>query len=310
MQEDKEGYITESDLTYDKKFKQLFTKKAFLAPILKNVIPEYESCALEEIEDLINPQGDTIVNPQVYSTEDSGKGSEAVTHYDVLIDCTLPNREEVCVDLFFDLEMQRENQTGYPISKRGIYYCCRLISRQIETLGKESYNQLKPVYSVWILINDIPKDLQNSVYTAGLSGSFNDKFTDATKLNRQIDLIHLCLIYLSNDFKIEESQNNLIKYLQSVFMKQVDNPKYNPYHKYSSKVKKEVDEMMTIRESFEARGEARGVTKGVTKGIIWFMLKENKPDTEIIECLSTMRDNPLTEEQARKALDDYRRENP
>ena len=204
------------------------------------------------------------------------------------------------------MEMQRESQTGYPIPKRGIYYCCRLISRQIETLGKESYNQLKPVYSVWILINDIPKEFQNSVYTAGLSGSFHNGQTDAAKINKQIDLIHLSLVYLSNDFKVEERQSDLIKYLQSVFTHQVDNSQYNPYHIYSSKVKEEVDEMMTIRESFEARGEARGELKGV----IWFMLEENRSDAEIIKCLSTRKRNPLTEEQARKALDDYRRENP
>lgn len=104
-----------------------------------------------------------------------------------LNNCTLPNQEEICVDLFFDLEMQRESQPGYPMPKRGIYYCCRLISRQIENLGKESYNQLKPVYSVWILINDIPEEMQNTVYTAGLSGRFQDEQKDASKLNEEID---------------------------------------------------------------------------------------------------------------------------
>ena len=59
-----------------------------------------------------------------------------------------------------------------------------------------------------------------------------------------IDLIHLYLVYLSEDFKYEETQENLIKYLQSVFIKQVDNPKFNPYYEYSSKIKKEVDEVI------------------------------------------------------------------
>lgn len=89
-----------SDATYDQKFKQLFTKKEFLVPILKNIIPEYGDCTLEEIETLINPHGDVVVNPQAYALEDSGKGDEIATHYDVLIDCMLPNNKEVCVDLF------------------------------------------------------------------------------------------------------------------------------------------------------------------------------------------------------------------
>ena len=32
--------ISESDFTYDQKVKQLFVDKVFLAPILKNIVPE------------------------------------------------------------------------------------------------------------------------------------------------------------------------------------------------------------------------------------------------------------------------------
>lgn len=158
-----EGSIEQSKSTYDKYFKRLFTKKEFLSPILKNIIPEYLECPLEVIEDLIAPRGDEVVNPSVYSSEDSGKGKETTTHYDVLIDCALPCGGEVCVDLFFDLEMQRKNTPGYSVPKRGVYYCCRLISRQIDVLGDKAYDKLKPVYSVWILVNDIPEELKNSV---------------------------------------------------------------------------------------------------------------------------------------------------
>ena len=158
-----EGSIEQSKSTYDKYFKRLFTKKEFLSPILKNIIPEYLECPLEVIEDLIAPRGDEVVNPSVYSSEDSGKGKETTTHYDVLIDCALPCGGEVCVDLFFDLEMQRKNTPGYSVPKRGVYYCCRLISRQIDVLGDKAYDKLKLVYSVWILVNDIPEELKNSV---------------------------------------------------------------------------------------------------------------------------------------------------
>jgi hypothetical protein len=38
-----------------------------------------------------------------------------------------------------------------------------LISRQIDVLGDKAYDKLKLVYSVWILVNDIPEELKNSV---------------------------------------------------------------------------------------------------------------------------------------------------
>lgn len=45
----------------------------------------------------------------------------------------------------FDLEMQREGNPGYPVVKRGVYYCCRLISRQIEKLSEESCISADPL---------------------------------------------------------------------------------------------------------------------------------------------------------------------
>lgn len=76
------------------------------------------------------------VNLQVYNSEDFGKGSETVTHYDVLVSCVLLGGKSIYTGLYFDLEMQRKSASRYPIVKRGVYYCSRLISRQIERLGK------------------------------------------------------------------------------------------------------------------------------------------------------------------------------
>ena len=42
------------DYTYDRPFKKLFSDKVFLAPVLKNIVPEYKNLELEDIEKLIN----------------------------------------------------------------------------------------------------------------------------------------------------------------------------------------------------------------------------------------------------------------
>ena len=97
--------IKNSKLTYDKEFKKLFTKREFLSPILKNIVPEYNEYSLEQIEGFITPRGDETINPEAYSSEDTGKGSETTTHYDVLVDCALPGDENVRVGLFFDFEV-------------------------------------------------------------------------------------------------------------------------------------------------------------------------------------------------------------
>lgn len=83
----------------------------------------------------------------------------------------------------------------------------------------------------------------------------------------------------------------------------------NPYYEYSSKIKKEAEEIMSIRESFEARGMAHGEVTGRAEGEIIgriAILAENKyPDIKIIKYLMTLENNPLTQEEAEKFLKEY-----
>ncbi len=274
--------LTESEYTYDQKFKQLFQNKKFLAPILKNIVKEYRDISLPEIESLIiSVSGDEETAASI-GTEDVGKGNEMKTCYDVLAGCRMPDSEDLfTAGLYFDLEMQREKNTGYPVPARGIYYCSRLISRQLTSLEGEAYTYLKPVYSVWIIINDIPQTLRYSRYEVSLNGvssimeesrSFSKnkrkRFHAAVrKLDSQIDYIHLCLVFLSEDFTDQgESGDALIRYLQSVFMKKIADSEYNPYADYSKSIKKEADKLMTIVEMFEERAERRGRKIGEKRG--------------------------------------------
>ncbi len=274
--------LKESEYTYDQKFKQLFQNKKFLGPILKNVVAEYKGLPLEEIEGLIlSVKGDEEVAANIGS-EDVGKGEEAKTFYDVVAGCRYPGTEETfVVDFYFDMEMQRENNPGYPVPKRGVYYCSRMLSRQLTHMGQADYGALKPVYSVWIILNGIPKALQYSRYEVSLAGksslevksrSYSAKRKQqyeraVSSLDSQIDLLHLCLVYLAEDFTgRERAGDTLVRYLQSVFVKKSADPEYNPYAEYSRSIQKEADEIMTIVGMFEERAERRGERRGEERG--------------------------------------------
>ena len=181
--------LKESEYTYDQKFKQLFQNKKFLSPILKNVIKEYKDLRLSEIEKLvISVSGDTEVAVNI-GMEDVGKGDESKTFYDVVAGCRLPDTADVLyVDLYFDLEMQRERNPGYPIPKRGIYYCSRMISRQLTNVKDEDYGSLKPVYSVWIIVNNIPKILQYSRHELMISG-INSRMEESQNFSENKNLM-------------------------------------------------------------------------------------------------------------------------
>lgn len=59
------------------------------------------------------------------------------------------------------------------------------------------------------MINNIPENLQNSIYTLGLLGHSKNREADIAELNREADLIHLSLVYLSESFNPKENQDDL-----------------------------------------------------------------------------------------------------
>lgn len=263
----------DADMTLDDAFKKLFEHVNFLAPIILNVVPGCKKYSLEEIAKSINVQhvinGDAEtsvpVNESILTSIDQGQGDETTVYYDVLIHCSLPGvAERFYLNFYLDLEMQRKNDPGYPIATRGLYYCCRLISRQIESLGDESYNQIQPVYSVWIIRNIEAKYLRNTIFEASMHGGFLNEYAKRLQgkllskkqdaLNAQIDYLHLVLIYLSKELNFDNQANDLIKYLVSVFKNKVSDPELNPYAGFAKSIMKEVNKVMTMDQIVRQEG--------------------------------------------------------
>jgi hypothetical protein len=75
---------------------------------------------------------------------------EQTVYFDIRLKAYLPGEDEV-VELIINLEIQLKDTPGYPLTKRGIYYCARMISEQYGTVfTKEEYSKINKVYSIWI----------------------------------------------------------------------------------------------------------------------------------------------------------------
>ena len=141
-----------------------------------------------------------------------------------------------------------------------------------------------------------------------LTGSFSDKNLDSSEsaahLSRDINLIHLRLIYLSQDLKIEDGQSNLVKYLQSVFTDRVLDADCNPYHEHSKKIKEEVSAMLSAARAIEvsAREEGR------VRGIVETLLKFGKTDTEIVQFVMEDGNNTLDEDAVIEIIEECMKE--
>ena len=89
-------------------------------------------------------------------------------HYDVRFDAVAPAHEgdttqKDVIRLIINVEAQTAFNPGYPLTKRAIYYCSRMISAQHGPVFKNSeYGKIRKVYSIWVCTHP-PKEFQNTV---------------------------------------------------------------------------------------------------------------------------------------------------
>lgn len=104
-------------------------------------------------------EGGTVISGM--DTEDKSVREGTVT-YDIRFRAIVPDSEEQ-IALIINVEAQNDFYPGYPLIKRGIYYCCRMISSQYgrEFTGSH-YEKIKKVYSIWIYMKP-PQYRENTI---------------------------------------------------------------------------------------------------------------------------------------------------
>ena len=165
-------HVTDDSAGYDAACKRVLSEKAILARIMKSCLEEYKECDVSDIAEKYiegQPQVSAVpVLPDEDSTVISGMDTEdksvregSVT-YDIRFRAIAPSSGEQ-IALIINVEAQNDFYPGYPLIKRGIYYCCRMISSQY---GREftgaHYEKIKKVYSIWICMNP-PKVRENTI---------------------------------------------------------------------------------------------------------------------------------------------------
>ena len=86
-------------------------------------------------------------------TEDSSE-KEGTVFFDIRFTALVPGEDDSFIELIINFEAQNDFHPGYPLLKRGIYYCSRMISSQYGTVfTKSDYGEIQKVYSIWICTN-------------------------------------------------------------------------------------------------------------------------------------------------------------
>lgn len=132
-------HVTDDSAGYDAACKRVLSEKAILARIMKSCLEEYKDCDVNDIAEkyiegqpevsavpVLPDEGGTVISGM--DTEDKSVREGTVT-YDIRFRAIVPDSEEQ-IALIINVEAQNDFYPGYPLIKRGIYYCSRMISSQ------------------------------------------------------------------------------------------------------------------------------------------------------------------------------------
>ena len=295
---------------YDEACKRLFQNREIIAPVLKEVVPEYQGCTVEDVIRYIDadsirdmPVDDIPVRAGQLPTELQSV-SDKLIRYDTHFKAVNPHlsSENLCIHLHIDLEVQnnyRPSDPSYPIIKRGIYYAAREISYQLGTLTElTNYGDIQKVYSIWICNERIPLELQNtitmySIKKTDIAGSTNEPEAD-------YDLMNVIIIRRGKETDIP-----VFDYLAGVFacdrntiMKYVD-------IRDNETVQRGVENMSGLGQAIMVEAMQKGMQQGRQKGMQKGMQQgiEQGVEKGLLQSISNVMKNlGMTAEQAMETL--------
>lgn len=260
---------------YDNACKHLLANKIILAWIMKSCLEEYRGSEISEIaskyiegetqisEAALHPDEEAgSLQIRGLNTEDSTINEGTVT-YDIRFRAIVPGTGER-ISLIINVEAQNDFYPGYPIVKRNLYYCCRLVSSQYGTEFTNShYEKIKKVYSIFICMNppNYRKNTINqySIQEESLIGEFGDNV-------EYYDLLTGIIICLGD---ADDERSGILKLLEVLLSSERSTKEKKKILqedfgiKMTQELESEVSEMCNLSEGVEQKGIAKGIITSI-----------------------------------------------
>ncbi len=270
--------ITDASAGYDAACKRVLSEKAILARIMKACLEEYKDCDVDDIAGKYiegQPQVATIsVHPDEEATLISGMDTEdklvnegSVT-YDIRFQSIAPSSKEP-IALIVNVEAQGRFYPGYPLVKRGIYYCSRMISSQYGREFTDShYEKIKKVYSIWICKNP-PQYRGNTITRYRITEEQLVGKTAEPVMN--YDLLSVIMLCLGGPE--QENYDGILRMLDVLLSSEVSEQEKRNVLEYdygiqmTKTMEGEVSTMCNLSRSVMEKGLAEGEAKGMAKGM-------------------------------------------
>lgn len=276
---------------YDAACKKILAEKIILAWIMKHTVKEYAKYTVQEIAEkyiLGNAQISEvwIMPDETNAPRMAGTGVEDCSVYegtimfDIQFHAMIPSSNNNGVTkMIINVEAQDDFYPGYPIVKRGIYYCGRMISSQYGTVFTNShYEKIQKVYSIWICTSP-PAYRRNSITKYAVKEE--NIVGNVEEMEENYDLLTTILICLGKDSDCEKGKENQLLKLLDVLLSpeknvvEKKNVLENEFHiSMTEEMEGELKDMCNLSDGVERRGIEKG-TLQTKKTLVKNMLKEN-----------------------------------
>lgn len=200
------------------------------------------------------------------NTEDSTI-REGTIAYDIRFWATVPKKAEA-IRLIINIEAQNDFYPGYPLIKRGIYYCSRMISSQYGTEFIEAhYEKIKKVYSI---CPHPPKNRENTITRYFIQEE--NLIGKALEKRENYDLMTVIMICLGHSGS--DRYQGILKLLDVLLSseKEVEEKKKILQEDFDIRMTKalesEVSIMCNLSKGIEESGIKKGIKEGIKEGVL------------------------------------------
>jgi len=297
------------DVQYDAVCKRILSERWILAYILKTCVKEFKDIDVKEIATRYIQGEPTIsqvtvhpntANPTSSASKIRGSANADVSEvnapitYDIRFYVTVPNqKKKTLMQIIINVEAQGDFYPGYTLVTRGVYYGSRMISSEYgEVFTGSAYQNIIPVYSIWICMNP-PKKFRNTITRYHITEE--PLVGEARQPAEKYDLMTVVMVHLG-DSK-DDHYEGLLKLLDVIFSgentyeekKQILGEEYSI--PMSQKLEGEVSSMCNLSKGVENRGILKGKIESkiediqnLMKNTGWSLIKAmdllNIPETD------------------------------
>ncbi len=282
---------------YDETAKRLLGQKIILAHILIKTVPEFKGMSPKEVVPLIEGTpmiGSVPVEPGLtngkngrnkegnerlvgFNTE-NGEVNEGLVRFDIVF---YVRTKDGLSQIIINCEAQQKKPLQYSILNRAGFYVSRLISSQKgRDFEKSNFNDILPVYSIWLLMNMEDNSLTHVHLT-------QDKLLGSYEPDGNMNMFNVILIGLSKELKEPEEEQELHRLLGVLFSAELDaEEKLGIMERefeipVEDEIRRDIDNMCNLSEGiWEAallEGKAEGEAKALANMILQMRQKGFTP---------------------------------